>query len=414
MILFNRIFRAVLKLLPLYLTLFMAIGSSLQASSSSSPVVREHVLVQLQSAQKLIDLKDYEQSFLLLSELNKGDLSQYEHSQVYLLLAFQFFQLNKTQGAIAQYEKILHLRKIPELTRKQTQYNLAQLYFSIESYAAANKTLQAWFENQSAAGVDAYELYGQINYSIENYPVAIEAIDTAIKIQRSNHKSPKRNWLQLLQVMHYAMGNFTLTLEAVETLIKLYPRKTYWLQLAGIHAELGHSKQQLAVMDAAYLQGYLENESELKTLAYLYLEQRVPYKAAKVLDWGLRSNIIKATEKNQILLASAWHLAREIDRAILTTEQAAVKSNAGNLYAELGQLFLSARQYDKAISACQSAINIGQLQKPGQTYNTLGIALFKQNYFSQATAAFKKAKGYPKAIKVALLWEKHIKQMQVR
>ena len=51
-------------------------------------------------------------------------------------------------------------------------------------------------------------------------------------------------------------------------------------------------------METAYVQEFLDRGTEQVTMAYLYLNGDVPYKAAKVLDKGLDDKSIKRTSKN--------------------------------------------------------------------------------------------------------------------
>ena len=44
-------------------------------------------------------------------------------------------------------------------------------------------------------------------------------------------------------------------------------------------------------METAYVQDMLDKGTEQVTMAYLYLNAEVPYKAAKVMDKGLKDEV---------------------------------------------------------------------------------------------------------------------------
>ena len=130
------------------------------------------------------------------------------------------------------------------------------------------------------------------------------------------------------------------------------------------------------------------------------------------LGQAMHKGQVQATEKNLALLSNAWRLAQEHQRSVQSLEQAAQRAPDGKLYAQLAQLYLMDEQFLQAEKASREALNKGSLDKPGQVYNALAIALFKQNKTKAAQQIFTQAKQYPSAQKMALLWEKQLKQSQ--
>jgi tetratricopeptide (TPR) repeat protein len=395
------------------LIMLLVLALPVQAAAKNVPVVREHILNQLQQAQKLIDDGNYAQSFELLNTLAAGKLSQYELSQVYQLTAFQYYRSEQYRKAITYYQKMLSLQKLPDFTRSETLYSLVQLFFTLQDYVSANENLALWFKANPDPAVDAYELQGQIFYQLKQYPAAIKSLLHALEKNRAQNKPPRQSWLQMLQAMYYDLGDIEHSIQAARELIHYYPKKTYWLQLAGLYGEKEQKRDQLAVLDAAYVEGLLDRESELKTLAYLYIEQKVPYKAAIILQQAMDAKRVAVTEKNLELLASAWRMAKEIKRSINTLQQAAELSSDGRVYAQLAQLYLVDEQYDKAETAAQQALDKGVRKQVGKMYTTLGIALLKQEKMRQAKQAFEKAKQDPDARKLAVQWEAQLKDISI-
>jgi hypothetical protein len=393
------------------LILIIILNGQAISDNALKPVVRERVLAQLETAQKRVDKKQYKQSYEILNSLSKTKLSAYESSQVFQLLAFQFYQQNKPREAVRYYENLLTLKQLPAFTIKQTRYNLGQLYFSVEEHKLARDVLKKWFKGNNSADAEAYELYGQINYLLKDYPAAIKAINTAFSKREKSKKLPKQNWLQLLQAMHYESDNLQATRKVLHNLILHYPKKIFWLQLASLYGELKDSKQQLAIMDTAYLQGYLDQESEIKTLAYLYLEFKSPYKVAKIIEKGLNGSIIKVTEKNLVLLANAWRLAKEISEASTVLQHAAKLSKSGNLDAEVAQLYLFDNQFEKSISSSNNALTKGQLKNASLVYLIQGISYYKMSQFKNALVSLGKIKPNKPEAKSANQWKFHIQRL---
>jgi hypothetical protein len=378
----------------------------------NAPVVREHILVRLQQAQEHIDNKSYATSREILLDLQDGRLSEYERSQVLQMQAFQAYHSNQPEKAIGYYQNILQLSGLPDFTIEQTLYSLGQLYFSIDKFKAANESLNRWFSRVESPNLDAYELHALVLYQLKQYNRVVVKLDIAIELSSQQKKAPRENWLQLLNSVYYDRQEYQSSIAIVRQLLIHYPKKAYWIQLAGLHGELGQKRQQLSVLDAAYTRNLLSTENELKTLAYLYIELKAPYKAAKVLQQAFERDKLPRSEKNLRLLANAWRMAKEIGHSINALEQAAANADHGNIYAELAQLYLIDQQYQKAVNASRNALEKGELKTPGRVYTTLAVAQLKQQRFDQADQALAKARVYPSQLKLVSLWERHLKQLR--
>ena len=79
--------------------------------------------------------------------------------------------------------------------------------------------------------------------------------------------------------------------------------------------------------------------NEQVTMAYLYLNADVPYKAAKVMDKGLNNDSIDGKSKNWELTGNAWRQAQEMEKAIPAMEISGSQVGfKGELYARLGNI----------------------------------------------------------------------------
>ena len=115
----------------------------------------------------------------------------------------------------------------------------------------------------------------------------------------------------------------------------------------------------------AYKKNLLDEESEYLALTQLLLEYNEPYLAAEVFEQGQKKMIagaedatnfdtarpvplIKDTEENLLLLANAWIMAQETDKAIPVLEKVAKISKPGAVYLTLGQLYFELKKFDDA------------------------------------------------------------------
>jgi len=161
-------------------------------------------------------------------------------------------------------------------------------------------------------------------------------------------------------------------------------------------------------METAHVQDMLDKGSELITMAYLYLNADVPYKAAKVVDKGLESDTIEGTSKNWELVGNAWRQAQEVDQAIPAMEKAAAQAETGELYTRLGNIYLDGGQYKKAVTAIERGLARGGVKRPDSARLVLGMAYFNLEQYDQARNAFKAAGKDERSAKYASQWIKYM------
>ena len=138
------------------------------------------------------------------------------------------------------------------------------------------------------------------------------------------------------------------------------------------------------------------------------MNAEVPYKAAKVLDKGIKNKSVEGTSKNYEILGNAFRQAQEIDDAIPAMEAAAAKSDSGELYARLGNIYLDGDQYKKAITAINKGLSRGGVKRPDNARLVLGMAYFNDKQYSKARDAFKAAGRDKRSEKYASQWMQYM------
>ena len=78
-----------------------------------------------------------------------------------------------------------------------------------------------------------------------------------------------------------------------EELVRFYPKKRYWTQLSGVYGELKQENKQLSSLEAAHDQRLLDKETEYVSLYQLLMRAEAPLKAARVMQYGMKKNLLK-------------------------------------------------------------------------------------------------------------------------
>lgn len=377
-----------------------------------TPAIRAQVFDVLNEAQVAADEKRYNEAIKILNGLRdktgRGELNSYELANLYNLYAFVYFTQENYPKALESYENVIKQPDIPIAMELNTKYTIAQLYFVAEDYRSGVKTLLEWFkfkeDLQEDPGAGAYALLAQGYYQLNDQDKALRYIEVAINDYEKRGKVPKEQWWGLQRYLYYEKGNIRKVVELLEETLKHYQKKNYWLQLSSLYNELKKESEATAAMEAAYEQGLLEKDKELINMAYLFLQSEVPFKAAKVLDEGIKKGTIPATSKNLELLGNSWRQAQEVKKAIPEMEKAAAKSDKGELWSRLGSIYLDNDEFEKAANAIENAFKKGDLKRPDSAYLVLGMARFNLEQYDSARRAFRNALKDDRSADYARQW----------
>jgi tetratricopeptide (TPR) repeat protein len=250
---------------------------------------------------------------------------------------------------------------------------------------------------------------------MNKYREAIVPVEKAISIRIAQGKPPKENWLLLLRVFYFELGDLDKVEEILVQLLVINPKRDYWVQLSGIYGERDEVDKQLIAYEMVYIQGLLKSSREHVTMAQLYLQSNVPYKAGKVMESGFNNGLIEKTSRNYRLAAQAWTMAQEDQKAIpALVEAARLSKDDGELDVRLANAYFNLRQWRESIDASRKGIDKGGLKRSDQANILLGMALYNVERYTQAIAAFRVARRDDRSSRMASQWINHVSNEQAR
>ncbi|MGM0430798.1 MAG: tetratricopeptide repeat protein [Pseudomonadota bacterium] len=376
------------------------------------PALREKVYGQLARAQEQADNGNLEQGLSILGEVaEKADsMNSYERAMMWNFYGFMHYEQGNTKQAINYFEKVVNESPIPESLQKSTLYSLAQLALSDGQFQRAIDFLGQWEglaeENEMNK---AWVLKAQAYYQADKHQEALPLIDKAIAAADSKNKMPDENWLILKRALHYELQQPKQVAKVMERLVADYSKPEYWLQLAGVYAQLEQDEQQLAVLEAARQQGFIEKGSEWKQLAQAYYFNELPYKAAETMQQAMADGQIEKSEDNLKFMAQAYTQAKEYELAIEAYSELSDKVEHGNFALQVAQLHLTLNNNEKALVSAESARSKGELDNEGNLYLIKGMASLNLKRYEQATSYFEQAAGYQATEQSAQQWLKYAK-----
>ena len=376
----------------------------------------------------------------ILTELRNdmANLKSYDRSVMWNAWAFVYFQDGDYPKAMDAYSRLINEPEVTIGLRVQALLSLAQLNLLQENYAKGIELILQWMSEVETVTAQSYSLLGQAYYQTGNFKKALSSMETAVTMAEEEGYKPRENWYVIMAAsigeMKEEIGEKESLLRQIdiyEILVNLFPKKQYFIQLGGGYGQLGRERDYMITLKAAYQKDFLNRESEYLALTQLLLLNQNPYWAAEVFENGQKKMItivdekteeekivpvVKDTEKNLKLLADAWRMAQEIDRAIPILEKAAKMSKDGESYVLLGNLYLSEDRLEEAASAINKGLEKGKIKKLSPVYLTLGQVYFELQEFENAKKNFRiAARDKDKKIKQqANNWIKYTENEEIR
>ena len=394
--------------------------SKKERETRKTPALRNNIYEKLAEAQVFAEAKQYVEAQEVLDDMldatsKKSKLNGYELANVYNTYAYLRYAVEDYEGALNYYQKVIDQRPdIPVALEVGTLYTVAQLYFLQEKWERGIDTLIQWMSLSETPSTNAYVLLANGYFQLKDYDRSLENIQIAIQREEAAGKAPKEQWYNLARFIHFDRSNYAEALDILEILIMYYPKKQYWVQASHLYGEEKDDARQLAILEASYEQNLLDRSQDIVLLSQLYLNAEVPFPAARVLEKGFADEVVETESKNYELAGVAWRQAQEVAKSLPMLEAAASKSEKGELYARLGNVYLDVDKNKDAVDALLKGLDKGGVKRPDQARLALGMAYFNLGDFSAARRAFREARKDERAKSYADQWLKYISSEERR
>ncbi|MDG2376913.1 MAG: hypothetical protein P8M18_11260 [Woeseiaceae bacterium] len=376
-----------------------------KTKTKQAQAVSKEVYDRIQKAQEAIDADDAQGALKILTALeNKKGITEYELQNVLNYIGFVHYNLDNIDEAIAAYEKMVNIPSIEPQIKKATIYTLAQFATMQENYEQALSYLDEYFLLETNPAPENYILAAQNLYQVNRYSDMIEPVEKAISEAQRREVEVKEDWYVLLNFAYFNQENYAKVRDIQKIMLVTWPKKRYWFSLAGAYTELGEDDNLIAAYDAAYTQGMFDKEAEFVTMAQLYMQHEVPYKAAVVLDAQMDAGVVKKEAKNYRLLSQALTLAAEDEASIPALQAAARLSDEGELNLRLGNAHLNLGQYNECISAIREGVRKGGIKSPDNAQISLGMCLYNEKEYQDAITAFREAAKTQRSARISRQW----------
>ena len=337
---------------------------------------------------------------------------EYDKAYVSRFIAVMYAQMGSEEAKAIEYLKAaVEPDILNEGDQDQALKLLADLQMQVKDYEGALVNYKAWMDFTGKSDGDTWTKIANAHYSLKQLDKIIVPANNAIAAYGDKHN---KNPYILKITSYYESKKYPEAVETLETVLQLFPAdKTWWTQLGMFYLLVEDYKKSLATLDLAHKQGFLEKESEIKTLASLYSQNEVPYKAALLLEKYIDSGLVARDDKNLSSLANAWHASQHIDKAAKVYGELAKMTNLAKHYSKQGMLLKQDEQFKSAIVALNKALEIG-VPNEGKLYMSIAESHFYLEQYKQAYKAINLAMKDPKSRKSAKGWVGFIKDTAQR
>ncbi|MDO6445727.1 hypothetical protein Q4493_08075 [Colwellia sp. 1_MG-2023] len=359
---------------------------------------------------ELYSTDDIKGALALLLEIDAK--SDYDKAILARYIAVMYATLGDQEAKAIEYlKKAVGPDILNESDHGEAIKLLADLQMQTKEYEGALANYKAWMDFTGKSDGDTWVKIAQANYELKRLSKMITPADNAIAAYGDKHN---KNPYILKLTSYYETKKYKEAVKVLETAVQLFPNeKAFWKQLGNFYLLVEDYDRGMATLDLAYKQGYLEKESEIKTLASLYAQNGMPFKSAKLLEKHISSGLVKRDDTNIYSLANAWHAAQHIDKAAKYYGELAKMTNEAKHYSKQGTLLAQDEQFEKAVVALNKAIDLGVPNK-GRLYMSIAESHFYLAQYKEAYAAIQNAMKDPKTRKGAKGWVSYIKDTAAR
>jgi tetratricopeptide (TPR) repeat protein len=386
------------------------IGAEKEKKKRPTRLVGPSVGKKVAKAFELYQADDIPGALAILLDINAK--SDYDKAYVDRFIGVMYAMQGKhEQEAIKYLKKAVEPDILNENDQAEALKLLADLQLQTKDYKNALKNYYAWMDFSGKEDAATWVKVANAYYELKQLDKMIEPANRAIALEGDK---PTQNPYILKITSYYERKMYKEAVDVLETVLKLFPdNKTWWIQLGMFYTLVEDYPKALATLDMAYKQGYIEKESQIRTMASLFQSQGMPYKAAVLMEKGIAQGLVKRDETNLKVVANAWHAALHIDKAAKYYGELAKMTNSAAYYRKQGMLLKQDEQFEKAIVALKKALDL-KAKGQGAIHMSLAESYFYLGKYKQAYASIQKAMEDPKTRRGAKGWVSFIKDTAQR
>jgi tetratricopeptide (TPR) repeat protein len=391
----------------------LPVSSSVEAAEKKekrkTQLVSPNVGKKVARAFEAYSADDIDGALVILKDISANKV--FDKAYVTRFLAVMYAQKGDEVNSIKHLKEAIEPDVLSENDHGEAIKLLADLQMQTKDFDGALANYAKWMDFTGKEDANTYVKITQAYYELGSLDKMIVPADKAITLYGDKHN---QNPYILKLTSYYERKMYKDGVNVLETVLQIFPdKKQWWTQLGMFYLLVEDYQKGVQTLDLAYKQGFLEKESQIKTLASLYSQNEAPYKAAILLEKNIASGLVTRDDKNLSIIANAWHAAQHIDKAAKYYGELAKMTGEARHYRKQGMLLKQDEQFAKAIVAFDKALELG-VKGSGRIYQSIAESYFYLEKYKPAYVAIKEAMKDPKTRKSSRGWVNFIKDTAKR
>lgn len=354
-------------------------------------------------AQKYLVAGDFQRAIELVEPViqRKSSIS-YERSKALILKAQALMSMRDYASAEAAINEAIKLEGLSYQEQCEALMFLAQIHMVAQNYKAAKLALIKYIAVGPEKAPAAHIMLG----TIENELGDLKAAEEQVGIALDQAEDPQEPWLYFASVVYLKNKKFDKAEKILKNLLeKRQNNKNYWMTLVGVLFDQEKSTEALKYLEMAHKLGFVSGASDISNRAALLSQEKIPYKAALILEQAIKNKDIPENQKVYEFMASFWFVAKEYSRSIEAYKKASALAKDGSVELLLGQVYLEQEDWVNAQKSFQAAVKKGNLKKQeGNAILGLGMTAYFQDDKVSALKYFAQAQKYKQQREAASRW----------
>lgn len=284
------------------------------------------------------------------------DLTPFERSTTYSILAQYKFEMDDMPGAISAFENAIKAGGLSSKESSDFERQIALLHIRNEQYVMGAAKLESWAQKTGARDPKTTEYIMQAWIQAERYQ---KALPWAEKWFSAAAPKERRHF----DLMNFLLHNSNLNgrqADLIKQMIMRWPDdRSLWDSWISLLAQDGREKDAFEVNKMLYLSGNLTSESEIKKIVEYYQYYEMPFQAGQIMEKEMNAGRIQVNASNLVRLSELFRQAREYERALPILEKAAQASKTGKSWARYGEALYNEGQCESAETVLKTSMDLG-------------------------------------------------------
>lgn len=373
----------------------IVLGAVLLGAHTAQAQTSRGTFTKLMDVQELWAEENYTEALRILQDLAADNRDKpYDHAVTQQYIAHTAMLADRMELIRPALETALALPELDEKLEAELKLFYGQVLLGDEEFEQARDLLEAWYAwfsrdpDRIPQPAQVFSL-AYANYMTRNLPRAevllADAVSSATRINNT--------WYRVYYQVLFEQKKYAAAEVVIYGLVTRDPNnETYWRMLTNHYLQVEDSKNALASMAIADLQGLLDDSKDRERLASMYGYLEIPEKAARILEAAVAAEKVEEDAKVLRRLGDLWLLARDRGRALDYLTRSAAISPDGKTFELVGSLHFEDERWEPARTAFLQALEQGGLKEPGRVHLLAGMSALNSGDKQAARSSFNEAR----------------------